>query len=223
MLAERDPESGRVNHWINWGLLRDTVRRAVRFLDNVIDANGFVQTVPKLAITARRTRRIGLGIMGLADVFFLLKVRYGSIESVVVASQIMEFIRYHAMMQSCDLARTLGTLANDLYCKSIYWDDQWETPKHLDTEKLFGVPWPEDTASAVCLNLDWPYLHKAIKEYGIRNIATTAVAPTGTLSLAAGVSGFGCEPVFGLIHKRRIINREDGKIRFQGTVLFSYY
>lgn len=196
---------------VDWSLLRYTVDTAVKFLNDVIDANGFVPAVPKLKETALYTRRIGLGIMGLADMFFRMGIRYGSMESISVASQVMEFIRYCAMNASMFLAANDGVFP--AFSKSKFADDTWVTPKKLDTEKLFGEPFVHVDIGMP--PIDWDYIHRAIKIHGIRNIATVAVAPTGTLSLASGVSGFGCEPVFGLVHRRRIISRHDGQVRYQ--------
>ena len=188
-----------------------TARLGVRFLDDVIEANGFVPSVPKLREMARTTRRIGLGIMGLADMFFRLGVRYGSMASISVASQVMEFIRYHAMRESAALSRGRGYFP--AYGQTKYADNIWVTPTRLDTERLFGEPYVEHPIGRPAL--DWDDLRSEVLRDGLRNIATTAVAPTGTLSLASGVSGFGCEPVFGLVHRRRIISRHDGQVRYQ--------
>ena len=196
---------------IDWDRLEKSVRISVDFLNDVIDVNGFVPSVPKLKEMAHTTRRIGLGIMGLADMFFRLRVRYGSMDSISVASQVMEFIRFTSMQESVLLSKQDGPFP--AYYKTKYLSGTWETPTRLDTEKYFGVPYVERDIGRP--SLDWGSLRQDINQYGIRNIATTAVAPTGTLSLASGVSGFGCEPVFGLVHRRRIISRQDGQIRYQ--------
>jgi ribonucleoside-diphosphate reductase alpha chain len=93
---------------LDWDRLRQTVELSTRFLDDVVSANTYVPAVPGIIEAAHRCRRIGLGIMGLGDVFFLLRVRYGSEEAQELGAQIAEFVRYHAMRVSIDLARTRG-------------------------------------------------------------------------------------------------------------------
>lgn len=199
------------NGFIKWGKLEKTVRSAVRFLDGVIDANGFVPSVPSLRKAALNTRRIGLGIMGLADLFLKIGVRYGSPESISVASQVMEFIRYNAMYQSMVLATQKGPFP--AIKQSKYADNSWETPTELNTQDLFGVPNVKYSIGRE-ETLDWADLRRLVGLYGVRNITTTAIAPTGTLSLMSGVSGFGCEPIFGLVHKRRIIDKVSRNVRY---------
>jgi ribonucleotide reductase alpha subunit len=196
---------------INWPMLEETVHLGTRFLNDVIMANKFLPSVPQLVHKARATMRIGLGVMGLADLFFLLGVRYGSPESVSIASQIMEFVRYHSMLCSLHLAIEHGAFTG--FAKSTYSNDLWKPPTPLDTLTLFGVETP-DIDLRRPTNLSWEWLRNAIARVGIRNITTTAIAPTGTLSLVAGVSGFGCEPVFALSHRRRILGT-DGTARYE--------
>jgi len=77
---------------VDWELLRESTILSTIFLDDVIDANMYVPAVPELEQAAHRARRIGLGIMGLADLMYHVKVRYGSPESLEFASQVMEFV-----------------------------------------------------------------------------------------------------------------------------------
>ena len=83
---------------------REHDRASTRFLDNVVDANKYVPAVPQLREAALRARRIGLGIMGLGDLMYRLGVRYGSAEGQEFAAQVMEFVRYHCMTTSIELA-----------------------------------------------------------------------------------------------------------------------
>lgn len=196
---------------IDWELLEETVHIGVSFLSNVIMANKFVAQVPQLEEKARSTMRIGLGVMGMSDVFFALGVRYGAPESISVATQIMEFIRYHAMSASMRLSIKLGPFNG--FERSSYAKGTWQPPMPLDTKLMFGIPMTFVDIGRP-QNLDWQYLRESISKFGLRNITTTAIAPTGTLSLVAGVSGFGCEPVFALSHRRRILGK-DGVIRYE--------
>ncbi|MDP3733906.1 MAG: adenosylcobalamin-dependent ribonucleoside-diphosphate reductase, partial [Nanoarchaeota archaeon] len=95
------------NDDINWDLLRETVKHAVHFLDNVIDMN----TYPKSEIEkqTKATRKFGLGIMGLADMLIKLNVKYDSDEGLAKAEQVMSFIKETAYEKSMELARQRGT------------------------------------------------------------------------------------------------------------------
>jgi len=182
----------------DWALLEHDVCLATEFLDDVIDANKYVPSVPQLRESAKRVRRIGLGFMGLADVAYRMGSRYGSKRSLDLSSQIVEFIRYHAMMTSINLARRRG--AFPAIKGSIYDVDnlRWTPPTPLqaydpENENAFGRP-----------KIDWNNVLEGIKKYGIRNGAQTTVAPTGTIGTVAGCEGYGCEPVFALAYTRRV-------------------
>jgi len=193
------PEGG-----VDWDKLRRTVERAVRFLDDVVQANAYVPAVPQLKEAAHRNRRIGLGIKGLADLMYRNRVRYGSPEAQDFAAQIMEFIRYHAMRTSIALARERGPFPG---IKGSIYDPQnlkWKPPVWPDW--LGGGPRLDLQRPA----LDWDALVRALKQYGIRNAAQMTVAPTGTISTVSGVEGYGCEPVFALAYYR-YVNDEDGQ------------
>ena len=181
------PEGG-----VDWPKVRETVYLATCFLDNVVDANEYVPAVPKIEESARRCRRIGLGIMGLGDLMFQAGIRYGSSEGEEFAAQVVEFIRYHAMRTSIDLARQRGPFP--ALAGSIYDPAQltWQAPAPLLPYRLdFGRP-----------ALDWSAVVTGIRQHGIRNAAQTTVAPTGTISTVAGCEGYGCEPVFALAYIR---------------------
>ena len=126
-LAQHVTADGRVD----WDKLRESVVVSTRFLDNVVDANKYVPAVPQLRESALRARRIGLGIMGLGDLMYALGVRYGSAEGQEFAAQIMEFVRYHCMLTSIELAQERGPF---LAIKgSIYDPDdlKWQPPAPL--------------------------------------------------------------------------------------------
>ena len=80
-----------------------------RFLDDVVTANAYVPAVPQLRKAANRARRIGLGIMGLGDLMYHTGIRYGSEEAQDFSAQVMEFVRYHCMLTSVELAKDSGT------------------------------------------------------------------------------------------------------------------
>ncbi|MEZ4834826.1 MAG: hypothetical protein R2873_23045 [Caldilineaceae bacterium] len=176
---------------LDWEALRETVRESTHFLDNVVSANAYVPAVPEVAEAAYRARRIGLGIMGLGDLMYKVGIRYGSEEGQEFAAQVMEFVRFHCMQQSIDLAEERGAFL--AYEGSIYDDKQpggmkWQTPKPIfDYTRDWGRP-----------SFDWREIVDGIKAHGIRNAAQTTVAPTGTIATVSGCEGYGCEPVFAL-------------------------
>ncbi len=187
-LSQHVTEAGQVD----WEKLRRTTVLATRFLDDVVDANAYVDAVPELRLAAERVRRIGLGIMGLADMMYMLGVRYGSEEGQEFASQVMEFIQYHCMHTSVELAKKRGSF---LAIRGSIFDSldlSWEEPTPL---MLYTRDWGRPS-------LDWSNITRGIMEHGIRNGAHSTVAPTGTISTVSGVEGYGCEPVFALAYVR---------------------
>jgi len=188
---------------LDWQALRTTVHTAMRFLDDVVEANAYVPAVPQLKEAAHNSRRVGLGIMGLGDLCYRLRVRYGSEESQELAGQVMEFIRYHAMRASVELARERG--AFPAIRGSIYdpEDFRWTPPKPLMAYKRLKK-WGRPA-------LDWDALVGDIRQYGIRNAAQTTVAPTGTIATVSGCEAYGCEPVFALAYIRHM--NDDGQDR----------
>jgi ribonucleoside-diphosphate reductase alpha chain len=188
-----------VNNTVDWETLRQSVVTATRFLDDVVEANGYVPAVPQLKEAAHRARRIGLGIMGLADLMYHVGVRYGSKEGQEFGAQVMEFVRYHAMKTSVELAIERGPFP--AIQGSIYdMDDlRWTPPQSL---VKFQNNWnrPE---------VKWDDVLEGIREHGIRNAAQTTVAPTGTIATVAGCEGYGCEPVFALAYIRHV--NDNGK------------
>jgi ribonucleoside-diphosphate reductase alpha chain len=172
---------------------------ATRFLDDVVEANAYVPAVPQLKEAAHRARRIGLGIMGLADLMYHVGARYGSKEGQEFGAQAMEFVRYHAMKTSIELAEERGPFPASE--GSIYdMDDvKWKAPVALiKYERNWNRP-----------AVNWDSIVKDIKQHGIRNAAQTTVAPTGTIATVAGCEGYGCEPVFALAYVRHV--NDNGK------------
>jgi ribonucleoside-diphosphate reductase alpha chain len=179
---------------VDWEKLRESVELSTRFLDDVVTANAYVPAVKQLKEAAYRARRIGLGIMGLADLMYHVGVRYGSDEAQEFASQVMEYVRYHCMRTSIELAAERGPFP--AIEGSIYDPENmvWIPPKPLSPyEKEFGRP-----------ELSWELIVQGIEKNGIRNAAQTTVAPTGTIATVAGCEGYGCEPVFALAYVRHV-------------------
>jgi ribonucleoside-diphosphate reductase alpha chain len=135
-----------------------------------------------------------------------LGVRYGSEAGQEFASQVMEFVRYHAMRTSIDLAKARGpfpAIAGSVYDPA---DLTWQPPQPL-------VPYRHDWGRPAT---DWAEIVADIRQHGIRNGATLTVAPTGTISTVAGCEGYGCEPVFALAYTR-YVNDNGKQIALQYT------
>jgi ribonucleoside-diphosphate reductase alpha chain len=194
-LAQHCGEDGSVE----WEDLAESVETATRFLDDVIQANSYVPAVAQLQEAAFRARRIGLGVMGLADMMYHVGVRYGSIAGQEFAAQVMEFVRYHAMLTSVALAEERG--AFEAIKGSIYDPEHltWQPPTPIfQYERDWERP-----------DIDWDVVLDGIQANGIRNAAQTTVAPTGTIATVAGCEGYGCEPVFALAYIRHV--NDNGK------------
>jgi ribonucleoside-diphosphate reductase alpha chain len=105
---------------ISWVKLRETVRNAVHFLDNVVDAN--VYPLKEIADVTRANRKIGLGVMGFADMLIMLGVPYDSEEALKLAEQVMSFIEEEAHQKSREIAEVRGSFPN--FERSI-WKDKY--------------------------------------------------------------------------------------------------
>ena len=184
---------------VDWEKLAHNVRLATRFLDDVVDANQYVPAVPQLKEAALKARRIGLGIMGLGDLMYHAGIRYGSPEGQEFSAQVIEFVRYQAMLTSIDLAKERGPFP--AIQGSIYDPEAmtWQPPASIVAyEHNWGRP-----------AIDWDAIDADIRAHGIRNAAQTTVAPTGTIATVAGCEGYGCEPVFALAYIRHV--NDNGK------------
>jgi len=105
------------NNSVDWELLKDTVWKAVHFLDNVIDANKY--PLDLIEKNTKANRKIGLGVMGWADMLAQLKIPYNSKSALNLGEEIMKFILEQGRMASMELAKERGTFPN--YEKSIYY------------------------------------------------------------------------------------------------------
>src|SRR2546430_1611044 len=160
------------NGQMNWEHLAEVSKVAMRFLDNVIDANEYFIEENKQAQLG--TRRTGLGTMGLADALIKMKVAYGSEASVPLIERIYTTIRDASYEASSDIAVEKGSFP------------------HFDQDKYLQGQFIKHLPKAI---------QKKIKEQGIRNAVLLTQAPTGTTSLLAGVSS-GIEPVYDFAMKR---------------------
>ena len=162
---------------IDWDSLRKTIIVATRFLDNVIAISQYPLKMQRSEVFA--TRRIGLGITGLADMFVMLGVKYGSEPSLKLAEQVMKFIMESTWQASIDLAKERGVFPT------------FHAQKYLQGN--FVKLLPEE-------------IRNAIEHNGIRNSHHNTIAPTGTISLLANNVSNGLEPILGCDYERKIRN-----------------
>jgi ribonucleoside-diphosphate reductase alpha chain len=156
---------------IDWDHLRQVVYLSTHFLENVIDANQYpLQEITELA---QRIRRIGLGVMGLADLFVKLGIAYDSDEGVALGRKIQQFVDEEAKVESERLAKERGVFP------------EWE-------RSIWG---PDQTAAR------GPKGERIRPMRRLRNCNVTTVAPTGTISIIAGCSS-GIEPLFAVAFMR---------------------
>ena len=180
----------------DWDRLKEAARAAVRQLDNLCD---ITQTpIPEAMHSNQQTRAIGLGIMGLSDVLEKLSYCYESKESYDLVDQLTEFISYHAIDQSADLAKELGsypTFAGSGWSKGILPID---TVDKLSKDRGVKVKIDQKT------RLDWDGLRKKVKK-GMRNATLMAIAPTANIGHVAGTTP-GIDPQFAQIFSRSTLN-----------------
>ena len=188
---------------VDWSKLASVTRSAIHFLDNVIVVNNY--PLPQIAEMVQNIRKIGLGVMGWADMLMKLGIPYNSEEGCQLGSKIMEFIDYHSKAQSINLSETRGKFKG--FDESVY-----ARPDYL-YNKYKGK------SAGVIIDEMWKDLDNRIAKSGIRNATTTCIAPTGTISMIAGASG-GIEPLFGLVFKRNIM---DGTILLEVNPIFENY
>ncbi|HEX4128440.1 MAG TPA: ribonucleoside-diphosphate reductase subunit alpha [Pirellulales bacterium] len=165
---------------LNVEQIANTVRTAVRMLDNVIDLNFY--PTPEARSANMRHRPVGLGLMGFQDMLHALGIGYASDEAVVLADRSMEVISYFAILASTELARERGTY-------SSYAGSKWQrgllpidTIDLLEAERGVAIPVSRRAT------LDWQNVREAVAAHGMRNSNLLAIAPTATISNIIGTS-----------------------------------
>ncbi|HET9134723.1 MAG TPA: vitamin B12-dependent ribonucleotide reductase [Gemmatimonadales bacterium] len=156
---------------VDWDHLRQVVHLTTHFLENVIDANNY--PLPEITDLAQRIRRIGLGVMGLADLFIRLGIPYDSAEAVALGTKIQQFVDDEAKNESERLATIRGVFP------------EWE-------QSIWGP-------DATCARDKQGNRIRPMRK--LRNCNVTTVAPTGTISIIAGCSS-GIEPLFAVAFMR---------------------
>ena len=170
----------------DWQRYEETIRKTTRFLDNIIDVNHY--PVPEINVASKESRRIGLGVMGVADLLYKLRIPYNSKEGYELQSKLSEALTYYSMEESVALAKSRGEFP--LCSKTEYPEGKIPVAGYYEK--------PKESHS-----YEWDALIEKIKQYGIRNVLTTTVAPTGTLSMIADCSN-GMEPAFALVFEKRV-------------------
>ncbi len=166
--------------------LARTVRAAVRQLDRVIDLNYY--PIATTASSNRRWRPVGLGVMGLADVFFQMRLPFDAEASRALSKKIAEAIYFHALGTSADLAVERGPHPAFAETRAARGELQFEA---------WGVS-PEDAGS-------WAALRARIVEHGLRNSLLVAIAPTATIASIAGCTEC-IEPQISNLFKRETLS-----------------
>ncbi len=183
-----------VNNEIDYALLGNTIRTAVRFLDNVLTVNQY--PLPEMRAKSHSLRRIGLGTTGLGDTLALLGFKYGSKEGNQFVDKLFRFISKAAYESSIMLAVEKGPFP---LCNP---------QKHV--ESGFMKRMPEKIRSLVL-------------EHGIRNCAILTQAPTGTVSILSGNCSSGIEPMFAPAYERRYWDKNERKMELVFHPLFEKF
>ena len=173
--------------YVDFEQLAATVRTAVRQLDRVIDLNFY--PIDTAAVANRKWRPVGLGVMGLQDVFFKLRLAFDSAEALALSTRIAEDIYFHALSQSCDMAREVGAHPGFSETRAAAGELQFDY-------------WPQAAPHEV---ERWNALREAIKTHGLRNSLLIAIAPTATIASIAGC--YECiEPMISNLFKRETLS-----------------
>lgn len=173
---------------IDYELLKDSIYKVMRALDSVIDLNYYPTIESKIGAT--QGREVGLGTMGWYNVYTKLGIPLDSEEAIAFTSNLMEFISYHAINASADLAQELGSypeFEGSSWSKGILPIDSRQDVMKALFQKDTDIP----------AQLDWSYLREKAKK-GVRNGNMMAIAPTASISYITGCEQ-SIEPPFSLI------------------------
>ncbi len=175
------------NGILQWDLLKTTIKTAVRMLDNVININFYPTQEAKYSNLKHRP--IGLGLMGFQDALYLLNIAMDSEAALTFSNDLMEFISFHAINTSTELAAEKGAYET---FKGSKWDRNLLPIDTIDIlEKERGMPIDVDRET----KLNWDEVRENIKKHGMRNSNLMAIAPTATISNITGC--FPCaEPIY---------------------------
>lgn len=181
-----------VNGAIDWARMEASVRLAVRQLDNLVDIT--LSSVPESEHANQQNRAVGLGVMGFTDIAERLGMAYESEEAYDLIDQIVEFVSFHAIDESANLARERGSYSN--FAGSGWSEGLVPFDTIAITEADRGLPIAVNRTT----RQDWDSLRAKVKG-GIRNATLMAVAPTASIGLVAGTTP-GFDPQFSQIFSR---------------------
>jgi ribonucleoside-diphosphate reductase alpha chain len=170
---------------IRWDVLDRRIDLGTRFLENVVTMSDF--PVPKIEQKVRELRKVGLGVMGLAQLYIQLGIRYGSEEGNEVARQLMAHINHESKWASHTLAEERGSFedwGDSKYANPTEYREWFEKQTGLDADE-----WADG--------------------FHIRNHNTTTIAPTGTTSMIGNTTG-GCEPVYNVAYYKNVSDDVQG-------------
>lgn len=183
------------NEW-DWRRLEDSVRSAIRQLDNLIDITKL--SVPEAMHANKQTRALGLGVMGFTDVLERLRLAYDSEESYGLIDKLTEFISYHAIDESANLAQEFGSYP-------AFEGSGWSRGiLPIDTIDILEKNRDIDVKISRNSSLDWGKLRSKVKK-GMRNATVMAIAPTANIGHIAGTTP-GLDPRFTQIFSRSTLN-----------------
>jgi ribonucleoside-diphosphate reductase, alpha subunit len=183
------------NEW-DWRQLEDSVRSAIRQLDNLIDITKL--SVPEAMHANKQTRALGLGVMGFTDVLERLRLAYDSEESYELIDKLTEFISYHAIDESVNLAQEFGSYP-------AFEGSGWSRGiLPVDTIDILEKNRDIDVKISRNSSLDWDKLRSKVKK-GMRNATVMAIAPTANIGHIAGTTP-GLDPRFTQIFSRSTLN-----------------
>ena len=177
------------NGLFDWEEFGKIIELTTDFLDNVIDMNKY--PVYDIDVQSWNTRRIGLGIMGLADLLYILEIPYNSEEGFKLQEQIAQFLTFKSLERSVKLAKLRGSFP--------YYSQSLVSESIIDVAGYFDG----SLTDIVVNDMDWLELTAEIKEHGLRNVHVTTVAPTGSIGMIADTST-GVEPVFALAFEKKV-------------------
>ena len=180
----------------DWRRLESATRSAIRQLDNLCDITD--TPIPEALNSINTTRALGLGIMGFTDIVEKLGYSYESEEAYDMIDQLAEFISYHAIDESANLAKTRGSYPD---FKGSGWSRGILPIDLLDTQEKDRNVSVDVTRK---VRLDWEALRKKVKK-GMRNATLMAIAPTANIAHVAGTTP-GIDPQFGQIFSRSTLN-----------------
>lgn len=182
------------NGEVMWSELGNTIRTAVRFLDNTLSVNSY--PLPEMKDTAQKHRRIGLGTTGLADMLVILGYKYGSEEGNKFVDKLYRFISKSAYEASVMLAVEKGAFP------------ACQPAKHIESGFM-----KKQTSKIRAL----------VQENGIRNCAILTIAPTGTVSILSNNCSAGIEPMFAAAYERRFFVKDKREVELVFHPLFSRF